>query len=65
MTQWQRILRRRAVAFGQLAANFDADALPRTQTGPPSHRGFYTRYAVVINKGANGFDAYVPDVPGG
>jgi predicted RNase H-like HicB family nuclease len=29
-----------------------------------SHRGTRTRYAVVIEKGAKGFGAYVPDLPG-
>ncbi len=28
------------------------------------HRGFCLRYAVVIEKGANGFGAYVPDLRG-
>jgi predicted RNase H-like HicB family nuclease len=29
-----------------------------------NHGGFCMRYAVVIEKGANGFGAYVPDLPG-
>ena len=29
-----------------------------------SHRGPCMRYAVVIEKGAKGFGAYVPDLPG-